>query len=77
MDINTVEICWSILQRYIKSSDEANAVSHLVTEIIDAGIKDEDLERLAAIDETFAEAVNEHKDSNEDEYWYADEDQWE
>lgn len=77
MDINTVEMCWSILQRYIKSSDEAHAVSHLVTEIIDSGIRDEDLERLSAIDETFADAVAEHKDSDEDEYWYVDEDQWE
>jgi hypothetical protein len=77
LDINTVEICWNILQRYIKSSDEAHAVSHLVTEIIDAGIKDEELESLAAIDETFADAVAEHKDSNEDEYWHEDEDSWE
>jgi hypothetical protein len=77
MDINTVEFCWSIVQRYIKSSDEINAVSHLVTELIDSGIRDEDLERLAAIDETFAEAVKEHKDSDDSEYWYVDEDQWE
>lgn len=77
MDINTVEMCWSILQRYIKSSDEAHAVGHLVTEIIDAGIRDEDLKKLSAIDETFADAVSEHKDSNEDDYWYDDEDSWE
>lgn len=73
MDIDTVEICWSILQRYIKSSDESHAVSHLVTEIIDAGIRDEDMVRLSAIDETFADAVAEHRDSDEDEYWYEDE----
>ena len=77
MDINTVEICWSILQRYIKSADEAHAVGHLVTEIIDSGIRDEDLKRLAAIDEVFADAVSEHKDSEEDDYWYEDEDSWE
>lgn len=73
MDIDTVEICWSILQRYIKSSDESHAVSHLVTEIIDAGIRDEDMVRLSAIDETFADAVAEHRDSDEDDYWYEDE----
>lgn len=77
VDINTVEFCWSILQRYIKSSDEVNAASHLVTEIIDAGLRDEDLERLAAIDEVFSDAVAEHKDSDEKEYWYEDEDSWE
>lgn len=73
MDIDTVEICWSILQRYIKSSDESHAVSHLVTEIIDAGIRDEDMARLSAVDETFADAVAEHRDSDEDDYWYEDE----
>jgi hypothetical protein len=77
MDINTVEFCWSILQRYIKTSDEVNAVSHLVTELIDAGIRDEDLERLSAIDEVFSDAVKEHRDGDEEEYWYVDEDQWE
>lgn len=74
MDINTVEMCWSILQRYIKSSDEAHAVDHLVAEIIDAGISDEDLKRLAAIDDLFSGAVKEHRDSDEDDYWYEDED---
>ena len=77
MDINTVEICWSILQRYIKSTDEAHAVGHLVAEIIDGGVRDEDLARLAAIDEVFADAVAEHKDSDEEEYWHDDEDSWE
>jgi len=74
VDINTVEVCWSILNRYIKSSDEHNAVSHLVTEIIDSGIRDEDLKRLSAIDDVFADVVKEHRDSDEDEYWYEDED---
>jgi len=77
LDINTVELCWTILQRYIKSADEAHAVEHLVSELIDAGIKDEDLERLAAIDEIFSDAVKEHRGSDEEEYWYEDEDQWE
>ena len=77
MDIDTVEFCWSILQRYIKSTDEANAVGHLVTELIDGGIRDEDLKRLAGIDEVFAAAAAEHQDSVENDYWYADEDHWE
>ncbi len=78
MDIDTVETCWAIFQRYIKSSDESHAVGHLVSELIDAGIKDEDLSRLAAIDEIFAEAVKEHSNTDEDEYWYDnDEGSWE
>lgn len=77
MDINTVEICWSILQRYIKSADESHAVTHLVSEIIDGGIRDEDLEKLAAIDEIFSDAVSEHSDTDDKEYWNDDGDQWE
>ena len=77
MDIEAVETCWSILQRYIKSSDQSNAVSHLVSELLEAGIRDEDLKRLAGIDEVFANAVEEHKDSDEDDYWLDDDEGWE
>lgn len=66
MDIDTINLCWSILQRYIKSSDQSHAVSHLVTELLDAGMRDEDIIELANIDSNFAEAVKDNSDEYED-----------
>ena len=71
--IDTVEVCWTVLQKYIKSADESSAVSHLVAELLDAGLVDEDVEKLSAVDSIFADAVKEHLD-DENEYWYADDD---
>ena len=73
MDIDTVEICWNIFQRYIKSSDRDHAVSHLVTELLDAGLRDEDFKKLADIDSSFAQAVEDNS-NDDDDYWYEDED---
>jgi hypothetical protein len=69
--IDTVEVCWTVLQKYIKNSDESNAVSHLVAELLDAGLADEDIEKLSAVDSVFADAVKEHFD-DESQYWYVD-----
>lgn len=69
MDVDTINLCWSILQRYIKSSDQSHAVSHLVTELLDAGVHDEDIKDLANIDAHFAEAVRDNsEDYDEDDY---------
>jgi len=68
MDVDTINLCWSIFQRYIKSSDQSHAVSHLVTELLDAGMRDEDIADLADIDSNFAEAVKENSDDYDDYY---------
>jgi len=75
MDVDTINLCWSIFQRYIKSSDQSHAVSHLVTELLDAGMRDEDIHDLANIDRFFIEAV---KDNSEeyDEYDDDEDDGW-
>lgn len=75
MDVDTINLCWSIFQRYIKNSDQSHAVSHLVTELLDAGMQDEDIHDLANIDSFFAEAV---KDNSEeyDEYEADEDDGW-
>ena len=67
MDLDTIEVCWSILQQYIKSSDRSHAVSHLVGELLDSGLRDEDLRQLSDIDQHFSNAVSEHEDIDLDE----------
>lgn len=76
MDIDTIEICWNIFQRYVKSSDQSHAVSHLVTELLEAGLQDDDLKQLSRIDSNFAQAVEDNS-NDDDEYWLNDEDDWE
>lgn len=71
MDLETIEVCWSILQQYIKNSDRGHAVSHLVGELLDSGLRDEDLKKLAALDNHFSNAVDEHADVDDDD-WYED-----
>jgi len=71
MDRETIELCWLILKQYIKSSDLQNAADHLINEIVDAGIDDEELPKLAAVDVYLRSALLEYVD-NED-----DEDEWE
>lgn len=72
MDLDTIEVCWNILQQYIKNSDRSHAVSHLVGELLDSGLRDEDLKQLAQLDHHFSNAVSEHDDidiDDEDDMW--------
>lgn len=73
MDIDTIEICWTVLQRYIKSADEPGAASHLVAELLDNGLREEDYKRLAEIDSSLFAAIEEYQ-HDDDDYWL-DEDQ--
>ncbi len=73
MDIDTIEVCWTVLQRYIKSSDEPSAASHLVAELLDNGLRDEDYKKLAEIDSSLSAAIQEYQ-HEDDDYWL-DEDQ--
>ena len=73
MDLDTIEVCWNILEQYVKKTDQQHAVSHLVAELMDSGFLDENIKQLANISELFANAVNEHDIVDDDEYWYEDE----
>lgn len=73
MDLDTIEVCWNILEQYVKKSDQQHAVSHLVAELMDAGFPDEDIKQLANISELFANALSEHDIGEDDDYWYDDE----
>jgi hypothetical protein len=68
MDVNTIEVCWNILQQYIKPGDRGHAVNHLMTELSEAGIRDEDLGQLADIDSLFSDAVEELTDHDDNEW---------
>ena len=75
MDIETIEVCWTIMQQYIKKSDRQHAVSHLVTELLDSGLRDEDVKKLAQVDEAFSSAIDEQELDDIDSDWdYDDED---
>lgn len=69
MDLDTIEICWSILQQYVKKSDQPHAVSHLVSELLDAGLRDEDVRKLAQVDDAFATVLEELKLEDIDDDW--------
>jgi len=70
LDLGTIEVCWNILEQYVKKSDQQPAVSHLVAELMDTGFLDEDIKQLANISELFANAINEHNIGDDDDYWF-------
>lgn len=57
MDTDSIEVCWTILVQYIKASDRANAAEHLVVELMEAGIRDEDLVKLRGVDHYLEAAI--------------------
>jgi hypothetical protein len=68
MDVETIEFCWNILQQYIK--DKGHAVDHLVNELLDSTIADEDIAKLKRIDAYFKSALDEYNDDfGADEDW--------
>ena len=69
MDVETIEFCWEILQQYIK--DKGHAVDHLVNELLDSNIADEDVAKLRRIDSYFKAALADIEDD------FALDDDWE
>jgi hypothetical protein len=68
MDVDTIEFCWTILQQYVK--DKSHAVDHLVNELLDSNIADEDITKLRSIDNYFKASLNEFNDNfGLDEDW--------
>ena len=74
MDLDTIRVCWEIFQQYVKKSDQQHAVSHLVAELLDTGLRDEDVRKLANLDEAFAHALEEHELEEIDDDWDYDDD---
>jgi len=75
IDVDTVEYCWNILQQYIKKNDEAHAAEHLIVELLDGGLADEDVEQLRSLNRLFASIVDDNVDEGVLEMY--DNDEWE
>ena len=63
---------WKVLVEYISAKDRQSAAYHLVNELIDAGIEDDDLYEMAKGNPILIHVVNEivgeFEDEFEDEY---------
>lgn len=62
---DNLHIIWKILSEYIPQRDHESAAHHLVNELIDAGIDEEDLYALAATNLPLLKAVKEHLEIDE------------
>lgn len=61
---------WQTIKEYIPVKDRQSAADHVINELVDLGISDDDLEALA-VDKAMLNAIKEHldvKDNDEDEY---------
>ena len=68
---NILPDVWNILKEYISTKDLPTAAEHLVTEMIESGITEEEIKDLAACDSHMADAIEEHFEEEqewEDEY---------
>ena len=62
---------WQTVKEYIPAKDRQSAADHVINELVEMGINDEDLEDLA-VDKAMLNAVKEHvevkdKDEEDDE----------
>ena len=60
-------LIWKILSEYIPQRDHESAAHHLVNELIDAGINEEDLYAMAAGNPILRKAVKEQVEIDEDD----------
>lgn len=60
---------WQTVKEYIPSKDRQSAADHVINELVELGIDDEDLENLA-VDKQMLNAIKEHivvHDKDEDD----------
>lgn len=60
-DISMLVTMWETAKEYIPAKDRQTAADHVVAELIDIGIDDEDLKELA-VDKPMLNAIKEHID---------------
>jgi hypothetical protein len=58
-------IFWQTAREYIPAKDKQTAADHIVEELVEMGISDQDLHELA-IDRVMQNAIREHVDVDED-----------
>lgn len=65
-------LIWKVLSEYIPTRDHVTAAHHLVSELIDAGIDEEDLHAMATGNPELRRAVKElveiDEDTDDDDY---------
>ena len=64
-------IIWKVLSEYIPQRDHESAAHHLVNELVDAGIDEDDLYAMTAGNSVLRRAVKEHveiDESDDDDY---------
>jgi hypothetical protein len=59
-------IFWQTVREYIPAKDRQSAADHVVEELIEMGVSDQDLHELA-IDRPMQNAIKEHIDITDDE----------
>jgi hypothetical protein len=57
---------WQTVKEYIPAKDRQSAADHVINELVELGIDDNDLEELA-VDKPMLTAIKEHIDVTEDE----------
>lgn len=57
---------WETVKEYIPAKDRQTAADHIINELIDLGIDDDDLKELA-VDKAMLNAIKEHIDLSSDE----------
>jgi hypothetical protein len=57
---------WETVKEYISAKDRQSAADHVINELVDLGIDDNDLKDLA-VDKAMLNAIKEHIDVSDDE----------
>jgi hypothetical protein len=59
-------IFWQTVREYIPAKDKQTAADHIVEELVEKGVSDQDLHELA-IDRVMQNAIREHVDLSDDD----------
>jgi hypothetical protein len=59
-------VFWQTVREYIPAKDKQTAADHIVEELVEMGVSDQDLHELA-IDRAMQNAIKEHIDVNQDD----------
>lgn len=64
-------LLWETVREYIPAKDRQTAADHVIADMIDNGLSDEDLKAFNGLDRYMTEAVSEYLDDDDE---YEDED---
>ena len=61
-----LSVFWQTVREYIPAKDKQTAADHIVEELVEMGVSDQDLHELA-IDRAMQNAIKEHIDIDQDD----------